>query len=406
MGLEQKVDDALVLLDSTSEFGGGRHTRAISKDVLVAQGAARLAEILMRICLKHPDVAKELSNIADPGETRAHCAANGQSAESYMVGSCAKMQAVFSAIRKFAMTDAPVLLTGESGTGKEIAALEIHERSKFANGPFVAINCAGLPTNLIAAELFGHEKGAFTGAVGRRIGRIEAADEGTLFLDEIGDLPLELQKHLLRFLQHRTIERLGGNQSLCINTRVIAATNVDLERAVAEGKFREDLFFRLDVLRIHMPPLCGREEDIETLVKYFVEQACREFGVETLKITPRALRALKCYAWPGNVRELISKMRRAVVMAEGIALDVQDFDIAGSAISRLTARNVPANDQAEPVGAKKPRLAKARANAETRAVFEALEKSQYNITQAAKDLGVSRVTIYKLMDRHRIQRTG
>ena len=319
------------------------------------------------------------------------------------------MQVVFHAIRRFASTDAPILVTGESGTGKELAARAIHERSQFARGPFVAVNCGGLPASLIASELFGHEKGSFTGALSRRIGRIEEADGGTLFLDEVGDLPMELQANLLRFLQEKTIERVGSNKPIHINTRIIAATNVDLEQAVKGGRFRQDLFFRLDVLRIHLPPLRERDGDIELMIKFFLNQAAREFGLESPpKLTTACLAALKGYDWPGNVRELISKMRRAVVMAEDRPLEIADFDMNGPAA--CGAAPPPARRASEPslpeaeTDDARARLADARARAEQDAVKAALDKSHFNVSRAAKELGVSRVTMYKLMDRYGIQR--
>lgn len=409
-----RVSGGSMACETDPATGNGANTRNISKDLLIAQGAPALADILMRASLKYPEIAGELAACkplrrTDDAEVRdALAVSEGPAGEPYMVGTCAAMQVVYHAVRRFGSTDAPILLTGESGTGKELAALAIHERSPFAKGPFVAVNCAGLPASLIASELFGHEKGSFTGATSRRIGRIEEAEGGTLFLDEIGDLPMELQANLLRFLQNQTIERVGSNQPIKIQTRVVAATNVDLEEAVTTGRFRQDLFFRLDVLRIHMPALRERTEDIGLLVKYFLNQTAREFGVDSVpKITDEALATLESYSWPGNVRELISKMRRAVIMAGDHPLGVADFDLNGPVPgapreSAVTPAAVDADDGESE--SNDPGLASARARAERKAVSAALGKFHFNVTRAAKELGVSRVTMYKLMERHDIQR--
>lgn len=409
-----RVSGGGVACETDPTMGNGANSRKISKDSLIAQGAPALADILMRACLKYPELAGELAackplqRTDDPEVRDALAISEGPAGEPYMVGTCAAMRVVYHAVRRFGSTDAPILLTGESGTGKELAALAIHERSPFAKGPFVAVNCAGLPASLIESELFGHEKGSFTGATGRRIGRIEEAEGGTLFLDEIGDLPMELQAKLLRFLQNQTIERVGSNQTIKIQTRVVAATNVILEEAVTSGRFRQDLFFRLDVLRIHMPALRERAEDIGLLVKYFLNQAAREFGVDGVpKITDEAIATLESYSWPGNVRELISKMRRAVIMAGDHPLGVADFDLSGPvpcaprepAVTPVKAGADDGQDESDDPG-----LASARAKAERKAVAAALGKFHFNVTRAAKELGVSRVTMYKLMDRHDIQR--
>lgn len=414
--IPDRIFEADLVQDIPASSREGAKTATVSRETLISQGASALADILMRTCLEHPQLAAELAALkpaarVDGPEVRGTMALAGDEGDGpYMVGSCRAMQVVFHAIRRFATTDAPILVTGESGTGKELAARAIHERSKYSRGPFVAVNCGGLPPTLIASELFGHEKGAFTGAVARRIGRIEEAHGGTLFLDEIGDLPLELQANLLRFLQEKTIERVGSNKPIQINARIIAATNLDLEQAVTAGNFRQDLFFRLDVLRIHMPPLRDRESDIELLIKFFLTQAAREFGLEPPpRLLDSCLAALKQYSWPGNVRELISKMRRAVIMAEDRPLEMLDFDLNGPATS--TPSQTPADitgtsaeTDGPPSDEATARLATARARAEQDAVRAALDKFHFNVTRAAKELGVSRVTMYKLMDRYNIQR--
>jgi transcriptional regulator with PAS, ATPase and Fis domain len=279
--------------------------------------------------------------------------------------------------------DAPVLITGESGTGKELAALALHERSSRKDKPFVAVNCGALPNGLIQSELFGHEKGAFTGASQRKIGRIEAAAGGTIFLDEIGDLPLELQVNLLRFLQEKTIERVGGTTSIPVDVRVLAATHVDLEAAVAEGKFREDLYYRLNVLKINTPPLRDRQGDIEVLAKYFFEIFSHEKRRNVKGFSPAALQLMNRYNWPGNVRELISRVRRAMVMCERRLITPKDLDLDKRESQRLVTT-----------------LEAARSNAELEAIRNALQKNNSNLTDSARELGVSRVTLYRLIQKN------
>jgi DNA-binding NtrC family response regulator len=296
------------------------------------------------------------------------------------------MRAVNAAIDKIARSDASALIQGESGTGKELVAHAIHQRSARARGPFVALNCAALPPGLIGSELFGHEKGAFTGALARKIGRIEAANGGSLFLDEIADLPLELQGHLLRFLQERTIDRIGGMGPIAVDVRVIAASNVDLAKAQAEGRFREDLFYRVNVLTIELPPLSQRGDDIELLAHYYLERFARELRRPMLGFRDSALRAMRAYAWPGNVRELISCTQRAAVMAEGRWVTIADLGL----------------DDVLPASPDRPTLQEARFDLERRMVQEALEQAGHSVQAAARQLGVSRMTMYRLLERYDI----
>jgi len=304
-----------------------------------------------------------------------------------MLGTSPRMQVVFDAIRKVATTDAPVLLLGESGTGKEMAARAIHQRSSRKDGAFVAINCSAIPETLLESELFGHEKGAFTGAHIQRKGRIENADGGTLFLDEIGEVPLPLQVKLLRFLQEQRIERVGGRQEIQVDTRVLAATNSDLKKNLGEGRFREDLYYRLAVVQIVLPPLRDREDDLPLLTQSFLQEFAAQNGKTGLAFRPEALRAMRLYAWPGNVRELQNRVRRAVIMSEGKRLTAQDLELA------LPATSAP--------GAS---LKEARESLEREMIQLALKKHSGKITAAAVDLGVSRPTLYELMDKLGIQR--
>jgi len=300
-----------------------------------------------------------------------------------MVGASEHMRSLFVSIRKVAAVDAPVLISGESGTGKELIARAVHERSRNKKGPFVAVNCGALPENLINSELFGHEKGAFTGAAQRKIGWIEAAHGGTLFLDEIGDLPLDMQVNLLRFLQEGTIERVGGTQSISVKTRVVAATHVDLARAVEEGGFREDLFYRLNVLNLHSPPLRERGEDIELLAKFYFNRFRVDAGRQVNGFTRKALESISSHRWPGNVREMINRVRRALVMCDGRMITPADLGLSDDTDNGIVMT-----------------LEQAREQAEAQTIRHALARNNRNISRTSRELGVSRVTLYRLLNKH------
>ena len=314
-------------------------------------------------------------------------------AQEFMVGNCAAMHEVFNKIRRVAGTGAPILISGETGTGKELAALAIHQRSSRMSGPFVAINCAALPASLISSELFGFEKGAFTGAVARKIGLIERANDGTLFLDEIGDLPLDLQGHLLRFLQEGTITRVGGHLSIKVNARIISATHVQLDDAIAAGKFRDDLFYRLNVLPLHMPPLREREDDITLMALFFLRKISVEFGREVSGFTPEALDIIRHHPWPGNVRELIAAIRRAVVTGNEPLVMKEDLGL--HPVQR------PSNQSNPRLNIQKQRPHPGSLQ-ERSALQQALVRNRQNITRTAEELLVSRVTLYRMMKRHSI----
>jgi two-component system NtrC family response regulator len=331
----------------------------------------------LKIILRRTFHVAELER--DYRELQAH-----MQAETFdgLVGTSPQMQQVFSMIRKVAGSDLPVLILGESGTGKEMAALAIHARSQRKEGPFVAINCSAIPETLLESELFGHEKGSFTGAHAQRKGRIESAMHGTLFLDEIGEIPLQLQVKLLRFLQEQRIERVGGRQEVQVDTRVIAATNVDLKKAIADGRFREDLFYRLAVLVLNLPPLRERAGDIRLLAQEFLRRNAHASGKDGLAFSREAVKALYAHSWPGNVRELENRVKRAVIMAEGKRLRAEDLELESFSSS-------PTNLS----------LREARESAERDVIQKALRKHSGKIAPAAAELGIGRPTLYELMEK-------
>tara|TARA_R110002050_G_scaffold9504_3_gene33482 strand:+ start:35 stop:1372 length:1338 start_codon:yes stop_codon:yes gene_type:complete len=306
--------------------------------------------------------------------------------EDEMVGASPQLQNVFSTIRKVAIVPAPVLITGESGTGKELTAKAIHERSQFASGPFIAVNCGAIPPSLIQSELFGYEKGSFTGADERKIGYLEAAHGGTIFLDEIGDLPLEQQINLLRFLQEKTIQRVGGTKHIHVEVRVISATHVDLERAVSDRRLREDLYYRLNVLQVKMPSLRNRDGDIELLAKYFFNKFSGEKNKNVKGFSKSCLNPMASYPWQGNVRELINRVRRGMVMCENKLISAHDLGIENSSSTGLQLLS----------------LKHARERAEEEAIRLAVERSSKNMSLAARFLGISRVTLYRLLEKYNI----
>ena len=299
-----------------------------------------------------------------------------------LLGSSPPMQEVFTSIRRVATTDAPVLIVGESGTGKELVGRAIHQLSGRKDKPFVVINCGAIPENLLESELFGHEKGAFTGAHIMRKGRIESAHRGTLLLDEIGELSPPLQVKLLRFLQEHRIERVGGREELFVDARVLAATNTDLKRAMTEGSFREDLYYRLAVVSIDLPPLRDRGEDIPLLANAFLQRYAVENKKPAASFDQSSMRALQSHDWPGNVRELENRVKRAVIMAEGKRLTPESLELASS-YSKYARRG----------------LKQAREALEKDLIQKTLVRNKGNISQTATELGISRPTLYELMEK-------
>jgi len=379
---EARVDAVPPIVVSAKQQGSGLYER------LRALGTDRLAALVLALADPRDAETRRLIEEActKVSGSAPTAPATVEDAEPYMVGASPAMHRVFATIRKFGATNAPLLITGESGTGKELAARAVHERSAYAKGPFVAINCAALPPTLIAAELFGYEKGAFTGATQRRIGRLESANGGTIFLDEIGDLPLEQQAHLLRFLQERTIDRVGGTRPITIEARVVVATNVDLRRGVVAKLFREDLFYRLNVLTLHLPALRERGHDIELLATFFLRKFAEEQGRVAAGFTEDAWQKIRGHDWPGNVRELIGCIRRAVVMAENSWITAHDLGLDENACPRMSGGI--AGETAR------------RGSIDEAALREALHRASGNVTNAARALDVSRMTIYRLMRRY------
>jgi DNA-binding NtrC family response regulator len=335
--------------------------------------------------LEWPDLDRMLEHAAQRAMLRRGAAEALPEADTLgMVGQAASMVQLRKDIRKVAGAFAPVLIHGESGSGKELAAHAIHACSPRKSGPWVEVNCGAIAPSLIQSELFGYVKGAFTGASADRRGLIEAADGGTIFLDEIGDLPLELQANLLRFLQEKTIQRVGAVRSTAVDVRVVAASHVNLTEAVARGRFREDLFYRLNVLTIEVPPLRQRMDDVPLLAKHFLKVCAADRPRRVEGFDRQALAAMAAYSWPGNVRELYNCVQRAVVMTDQRYISARDMGLAPAGV--VTSTDLDA----------------ARTLAEREAISRALTLVGNNVTRAARELGVSRMTLYRLMDKHRI----
>jgi len=363
--------------------------------VMTAYGCSSTAIEAMKLgafdyLSKPVDAAHLMSVIRRALALKALKAAAGtdlEAARGPLVGDSPPMQQVYKLIGQFALSDATVLVRGESGTGKELVVNAIHQHSARSTGPLVKINCASIPESLLESELFGHEKGAFTHALFRRIGRFEEAHGGSLFLDEVGDLPAALQAKLLRALQERTIERLGSNKPIHIDIRLIAATAKDLEEEVAKGRFREDLYYRLNVLTIHLPPLRERKQDIPLLVSHFLSRASRR-----MSLTPEALQALCAYDWPGNVRELENVVERAIALAHGGVIGLEQIHLgpAPAAGRTLWTELVPPEEKLE----------EAVATLERAMIARALRLSGGNKTKAAEMLGIHRRFLYEKLRRY------
>jgi two-component system NtrC family response regulator len=307
-----------------------------------------------------------------------------------MIGTCNALLQVFKMIRKVAATEVPVLITGASGTGKEMVAKAIHKNSLFSKGAFVAVNCGAIPRELLESELFGHEKGSFTGAHRTSMGMLERADGGTLLLDEVGELPLELQVKLLRFLQDYSFERVGGRRVIKVRLRVISATNGDLKAMIASNKFREDLYYRLDVVNIHLPSLKDRGNDHLILADFFLKNYTAQMGKEIQGFSPEALGALRTHHWPGNVREMLNRIRRAAVMVEGPWVTAENLG--------LLQKESFTESFVDGLG-----LKEAKAKFEAELLVAALEKYQGNVNLVAKALKINRSVAYHLISKYKLK---
>ena len=322
-------------------------------------------------------------------ENRRLDAGGSEHALGSIITAAPEMLKVARTIERVASADVSVMLLGASGTGKELLARAVHDQSG-RKGEFIAINCAAIPENLLEAELFGYERGAFTGAVKSNVGKIELAERGTLFLDEVGDIPLALQVKLLRFLQERVIERVGGRTQIAVDTRIVCATHQDLQAMIGDGRFREDLFYRLAEIVVPIPPLAERSGDPVLLARQFLSRFARELNPAVKGLAPDAIEAVDAHPWPGNVRELENRIKRAVIMADGKLVTAADLDLQTLGL-------------AEGKGAVPINLRAAREIADRRAIRQALTRAENNISGAARLLGISRPTLYDLMKQYRLQ---
>jgi len=368
--------------------------------VIVATGHGARESALKAIALGAYDFYRKPVDIDDLGlivarafhlhdieeeNRRLEAGSNGAAVLGSIISAAPDMLKVAKTIERVASADVSVMLLGASGTGKELLARAVHEKSG-RKGGFVAINCAAIPENLLEAELFGYERGAFTGAVKTNIGKIELAEGGTLFLDEVGDIPLPLQVKLLRFLQERVIERIGGRQPIAVNTRIVCATHQNLEAMIADGRFREDLYYRLAEIVVKIPGLAERPGDAVLLARHFVNRFARELNPKVQSLAPDGVAAIDGYAWPGNVRELENRIKRAVIMADGRSVGAADLDLPGAETAPPDAINLRA----------------AREIADRRAIRHAMSRTENNISGAAKLLGISRPTLYDLLKQYQL----
>ena len=381
-GLARQLPDTKVIV-ATSHGDRSHALRAI------AAGAYDFCEKPIDIGMLGTIVARSLRLHTLQDENRRVQDAPPPSPIKGIVAADPGMLKVCRDVEKLAPANVAVLLLGESGTGKEALARALHDLSPRARQPFVAINCGAIPEALLESELFGHERGAFTGAIKQTLGKIELASKGTLFLDEIGDLPHQLQVKLLRFLQEQVVERIGGRQPIKVDVRVVSATNIRLQDQVDDGRFRGDLFYRLNAVTIHIPPLRDRGGDKLLLARHFLTPFSREFGRAVRGFADDALAALEAHPWPGNIRELENRMKRAVLMSEGRVLTAADLELAPG-VEDLTTYDLRA----------------ARSRAERDVVQRALARSNGTVATAARLLGISRPTLYTLLDAHGLQAPG
>ena len=348
-------------------------------DLTLVSAFCTNAALLLELALERDELKAQKKEL----ETRLEEQTYGD-----ILGSCEAMKDIFRKIDKVAATDISVLVTGETGTGKELIARELHRRSGRKNGPFIAINCGAIPENLLESELFGHVKGAFTGAIATRIGRFQAANGGTLFLDEVGDMPAPLQVKLLRALQDRTVIKVGDTRQETIDIRVVAATNKSLDEEMRANRFREDLYYRINVVALHLPALRERGEDAVLLARWFLARSIRELGSKEKSFSKQAIAAIKNYRWPGNIRQLENRIKKAVVLAEGEKISPDDLDLKP--------------EQLDPILP----LALAQEEWRTQYINDVLDRNGGNRTKTAKDLGVDPRTIFRHLERMDAEKSG
>jgi two-component system, NtrC family, response regulator len=383
------LDEILAIAPKTKIIvvtGNGERRNALKA---IASGAYDFCEKPVELELLRTIIERALNLYRLEAENRALAATPARSPIERIVTGNLGMLKLCRDIEKLATTNVPVLLLGESGTGKEALARALHDLGPRKREAFVAINCGAIPENLLESELFGHERGAFTGAVKQNIGKIETAHKGTLFLDEVGDLPHPLQVKLLRFLQDQIVERIGGRQKIQVDVRIVSATNASLEDKIAQGVFREDLFYRMNAVTVRIPPLRDRGGDATLLANYFLSRFNQEFGRNIRGFTEAANAAMSAHGWPGNVRELENRMKRAVVMAESRMIDAADMELAAP------VEGPPDLD-----------LRAARLRAEREVIQIAWARSNHTLSVAARLLGVSRPTLYGLLELHGIEVDG
>ena len=382
------LDEIMALKPDTKVVVASGHGARESAQTAIAKGAYDFYQkpvdieslgIIVRRALHLHKIEAENRALAERSD-------EGNKVLGGLITAAPEMVRVARTIERVANTNVSVMLLGASGTGKELLAKGLHDASDRAKGNFVAINCAAIPENLLESELFGHEKGAFTGAVKTTEGKIEMADGGTLFLDEVGDIPLPLQVKLLRFLQERTIERIGGRRSIAVDTRIVCATHQDLEAMIGDGRFREDLFYRLAEIVIKIPSLAERPGDAALLAKAFVARFAREMNPSVKGFAPDALAAIDGWGWPGNVRELENRVKRAVIMADAKLIGAEDLDLS------------PSDESETPLN-----LKSARELSDRKVIRHALARTEGNISSTARMLGISRPTLYDLLKQYAIQ---
>jgi len=343
----------------------------------------------LKVIIKRAYYLHEIEN----ENSKLHTMLDNEVGYAGMIGQSREMQTIFDTIHKVASTDTTILITGDSGTGKELVARAIHEKSLRKKGPFIAINCGAIPENLLESELFGHEKGAFTGAYAQQNGKFEYANKGTLFLDEIAEMSPNLQAKLLRFLQERKIQRVGGRTDIEIDTRVIAATNIDLIHAMKEGGFREDLYYRISVITINMPPLKDRGNDIRLLANTFLERYKMMFKKKIKGFSNKAIEAIENYAWPGNVRELENKLQKAVITTDSNI--IEPYHLGLEEQSELDGDTVKKRYEGVT-------LKEARKKLEKDLIASVVKRHNGNIKRASEELGISRPTLYDLIDKYHL----